>query len=226
MTRGATTGLRRRKTNRGVWRGALLALALSISPHAPAARADMGAIRARSVVGTLDVTLATSPTPLRAGTIEVNALVLDAVTGAVRSPVDLTFELIPPVAEPAAPENATEQAPSMGADPMGARPTGSVVVVLERVRDRVDPLVTARLEVPSVGLWTLHAGVRSGAESARLTVALPIEGGNARWSDVWDLLALPVVVVLVFTCHQGLRRRARPRGAQAEPLRIGRAPRT
>jgi len=165
-----------------------LLFALSEEP----ARADGGTVRASVRKGPWQITVFTSPTPLRAGTIDVSVLVQNAATGQPDSSVrvwvraESLTESSHRIAERATKENATNKL-----------------------------LVAAVFELPEPGGWHFRVTISSGDDSEE--VAFDLEAGEPlpRWVSLAGWIAWPAVAILVFAVHQMLVRRKKARAALA-----------
>lgn len=151
---------------------------------AAGARGDGGTVRVSEPRGRWQVTAFTSPTPLRAGPIDVSVLVQDAKTGrpdpAARVTVTAASRATPPVvvSEPATTDAATNKL-----------------------------LVAALFDLPHGGWWDFQVEVRAAGETQAVTfeaeAAEPLPG----WVSLAGWVAWPAAAVLVFAAHQRLVRR-------------------
>ncbi|MBA4186995.1 MAG: hypothetical protein C0467_03155 [Planctomycetaceae bacterium] len=146
--------------------------------------ADGGTVRTSVRKGNWQITVFTSPTPLRAGIIDVSVLVQDAKTGQpdhnVRVRVWGESQAEPKrlVTERATQEAATNKL-----------------------------LVAAVFELPEPGWWSFRVEIDGDGESE--TVAFELEAGEPlpRWVSFAGWIAWPTVAILVFALHQFLVRR-------------------
>jgi hypothetical protein len=144
---------------------------------APPAAADTGLLREVVTENGLNVVVFTSPTPLRAGIVEVTVLATDSASGA---PLE-AFEFEVSVRE----QEWESAAPSM---------------VFEGGLDPSDRLVRkAILELPRAGTWTMVISVRSGERSVRVPITVSAGQPLPGWWQAMPLalLGMPFAVLVV-----------------------------
>jgi len=151
------------------------------------ALADGGTVQLSQVSGPYRVTLLTSPTPLRAGQVDVSAFVSDARSGDdVRDArIELSFAPLDGSAEP--------ETKVASAD---ASSTGLFQV--------------ARFNAHRSGAWQLAADVNGRAGRARVSTELTIAPPIPRWTSFlgWILAPIvPITVYMVRAIRGGARRR-------------------
>jgi hypothetical protein len=143
------------------------------------AQADGGTVRVSEPRGRWQVTAFTSPTPLRAGPVDVSVLVQDAKTGrpdpAARVTVTAASRTTPPVV-------VTEPAT-----------TGAATNKL---------LVAAVFDLPEGGWWDFRVDVSAAGETQEVTfeaeAAEPLPG----WVSLAGWVGWPAAAVLVFAAHR------------------------
>lgn len=172
--------------------GTLLLLALLCA--APPAAADGGTLRARREVGPFTLSVLTSPSPLRAGMLEVSVLVQDRATGEPRPdlPVQLAWwpsgrpELV----------RSVQAAPGHGASRL---------------------LAGARMRLPAAGGWAVEARAPQATLRLDLAVGPPLP---PLWTQ-WKALLIPPLGAALLALHEWLRRqravRALARPASSTP---------
>jgi hypothetical protein len=159
---------------------------------APTAWPDGGVVRLRETRGGLVVTVFTAPDPLRAGPQDVSVLVQDS-SGAPVLDAEVTLHFDPP-------------------DRSGA---GFSVSAL-RAQATNKLLQAAQVDLREVGKWRLGVAVSRANEAVEFSGELPVDPATRRIRDLWDVLALPPSMMLLFAVNQALRRRgARPPGGVA-----------
>ncbi|MEE2720042.1 MAG: hypothetical protein VX727_09690 [Planctomycetota bacterium] len=168
----------------------LLFLALLLLlPGAPQAMGDGGVVRASGGEGPWTITLVSSPTPFRAGPIDLSILlqrpesdeaVLDADVNLMLRPLD------------------------------GQSTTMLVEATREQATNKL--LYAALLDLPAGGRWQVDVSVQLGDDTGRLSATLIAgEAVPAAW-NFWGWLAIPAIVILLYACNQWLVR-TRRRGA-------------
>jgi hypothetical protein len=151
---------------------------------AAAARADGGTLRLSEHQGGYRISVFTSPTPWRAGPVDVSVLVQDAITGDPRADVAVTITL-----------SSLDQPDTSFVETATA---GSATNRLFQA---------AEFELPRAGRWWIGVAVRGplGAEACGFELlaseALPSWLRLSRW------IGWPAGVILLFAIHQVLVRR-------------------
>jgi hypothetical protein len=148
-------------------------------------RADGGTVRLSERRGDYRITVFTSPTPLRAGPVDVSVLVQDAagepVPGA-RVRVRLTPRGQPEgaIQQPATAEAATNKL-----------------------------FQAAVFDLPRVGWWVADITVEGLPEPLEARFALEVDEPLPRVGELWPWVGWPALAVVLFLAHQGLVRRRR-----------------
>lgn len=154
------------------------------------ALADGGQIRFRQNLGGHQLTVFTSPTPLRAGPIDVSVLLQDAASGRTVSDANITIELTP--ADPSIP-------------PIRALATAGAAT---------NKLLRAALvELPAPGEWHVRVQCTTPDSSSLLTAAFTLDAAEPlpRWIAVWPWFTWPIAAVALFAVHRTLvARRIQP----------------
>lgn len=162
-------------------------VAFAVGPAA-AARADGGTVRVSAVTGGWRVTVFTSPTPPRAGPLDVSVMVQDAATGrpdpAARVVVWATprGRTEPSVHQPATADAATNKL-----------------------------LVAAALDLPEPGWWTVGVRIGTHDRAAELRFDLEVGGPPPPWASLAGWVGWPAAAVGLFAVHRVLVRRKRGR---------------
>jgi hypothetical protein len=149
-------------------------------------RADGGAVRLRERAGGYQVAVFTSPTPLRAGPVDVSVLVQDAATGECVPEARVTVRLQGPGAAPALERPATTEAATNK---------------LFRA---------AEFQLPEPGWWDVAVAVEGPHGPALVRFGLQADEPPPRWLDLWPWFGWPALVVALFGVHQVLARRKAP----------------
>jgi hypothetical protein len=149
----------------------------------PMARPDGGIVRLRETRGEMVVTVFTPPDPLRAGVTDVSVLVQD-LAGAAVLDAEVTLRFDPP--------------PGSG--------SGFAVRAL-RSQATNKLLQAAPVDLGQVGEWRLGVSVRRAGQASDLSCPLPIAPATRRVTALWDVLALPPLMIVLFALNQTLRPR-------------------
>ncbi len=150
-------------------------------------RADGGAVRLRERAGGYQITVCTSPTPFRAGPVDVNVLVQDAATG----------ECVP------------EARVSVC---LTARGTGDILEYPATTEAAINKLFrAAEFQLPEPGWWDVAVAIEGPQGPALVRFGVQADDPLPRWLDLWPWFGWPALVVALFSVHRALvRRRALP----------------
>ena len=163
--------------------GALLSVWLALPTEA---RADGGAIRLHQRAGGYQVTVLTSPTPFRAGPVDVSVFVQDAVTGEYVPDARVTLSLKLPATGQVLQYPATEEAATNK---------------LYRA---------AEFRLPDAGWWDVTVAVEGPHGSAVVRFGVQADPPPPRWLDLWPWFSWPALVVALFGAHRLVTRRRIP----------------
>lgn len=152
----------------------LVALAAS-----SALRADGGAVRASGRLGPYSVTVFTSPSPLRAGPVDVSVLVQEAESGA---PVDLAPIEIRAILRSENPATLRHSATKQAA-------TNKL-------------LSAAKFNLPAPGTWDIEAAVGEPKEQHVVRFTADVAEPLARWQAFWPWFAWPIIPIGLFLLAQ------------------------
>ena len=158
-----------------------LSLCLLFPAHA---RSDGGAIRLSEQSGSCQITVFTTPTPLRAGLVDVSVLVLDRGNG----------RAVP---------DATVMVKVMRRDNRGRG--SSVRATSEAATNKL--LQTAIFEIPEAGQWSMEVTVNSRLGHAQVHFDADVAEPPPRWVSLWPWIGWPGLVIVFFGAHQWLVRR-------------------
>jgi hypothetical protein len=171
----------------------------SLIPHPSSlARADGGAVRLSERAGAYKVTVFTSPTPFRAGTVDVSMLIQDATTGECVPEARVHVRLT-------------------------ARATGDVLDCPATAEAATNKLFHAAVfQLPDPGWWDVEVGLEGPHGPAWLRFEIQAQPALPRWLEFWPWFTWPGFAVALFGLHQLLvRRRTCLRSAISEPRPLG-----
>ena len=146
-------------------------------------RADGGAVRLSEQTGNYRVTVFTSPTPLRAGTVDVSVFVQNAVTGEPAEGVEVTITVVrrdsPDVTiqHPATKEAATNKL-----------------------------YYAANFELPASGWYSLEVSIHGALGDGQVCLQMEAAEPLPSWLANWAWAGWPVLAILLFGIHQVLVR--------------------
>ncbi len=144
-----------------------------------AARGDGDTVRLSRREGGFQVTVFTSPTPFRAGPVDISVLVQDAVTGEPRPEARVTVKLTP---------------------------RDQLVLPMRRaaMRDAATNklLKAAVFELPEPGRWEVEVAIEGGQGAASVRFELEAAGRVPQWPVMWPWIGWPAPVILLFSIHQ------------------------
>jgi hypothetical protein len=144
--------------------------------------ADGGLIQLSEKKGGYRITVFSSPTPLRAGDIDISVLVQDAATGDPLTRSLVTVRMI-----------------------KSGRPALEFAATSEAATNKL--LQAAQFELPDPGRWEIHVEVEG--LHGRTVIAGELEAAKPlpRWRELWPWLGWPALVIALFGVHQILARR-------------------
>ena len=160
----------------------MLALLLSTAPL----NADGGAVQLSEVKGPYRLTVFTSPTPLRAGPIDISVLVQAASTGSVVADAEVTLKVNPlnrpteVLAEPANRANATNKI-----------------------------LLAASFELPSPGSWEVRLEVHGSLGNEEVRCRIEVGEPWPEWLGMLPWVLWPLIPIVLFLVHIMLVHRRR-----------------
>jgi hypothetical protein len=152
--------------------------------------ADGGALRLRQKAGGYDIAVFTSPTPIRAGTVDVSVLVQDAATDEFVPDAEVTVCLNVPGTDSILRYEATEDAAT----------------------NRL--FKAAVFKLPWAGSWNVQVAVRGPHGLGQVAFAINADDRLPRWRECWPWFAWPAVVVALFGAHRALARHVSRCGAR------------
>jgi hypothetical protein len=147
------------------------------------ARADGGAVRLRQRAGGYQIAVFTSPTPFRAGPVDVSVLVQDAATEECVPEAQVTVCL-----------KATGDGRLLECPATTAAATNRL-------------FHAAVFELPEPGHWDVEVAIEGPHGRALLRFGIEADGPAPRWLEFWPWFTWPALVVALFSLHQVLFRR-------------------
>jgi hypothetical protein len=157
----------------------LIAVVCLISPAI--VRADGGTVRISERQGEYQITAFTSPTPFRAGPVDISVLVQNATDGEAAADVHVVVR-IAPVDRPD--EALTEVATTAAATNKLFR--------------------SALFELPAPGRWQVNVAVEGPSGPAEAHFELEAGEPLPHWLAIWPWIGWPVVAIALFGVHQFL----------------------
>jgi hypothetical protein len=162
---------------------------LLLGPCCAVALADGGTIRLSRQQGGYRITVFTSPTPFRAGPVDISVLVQDAATGNPIPDVRIDVEVAP-----------------------HGRP-GEAISTRATTEAATNKLYQAAVfTLPEPGWWDVEVVVSGSEGTARVTCEVEAAAALPRWLSLWPWVCWPALAVVLFCIHLWLaRRRVAPR---------------
>jgi hypothetical protein len=158
-------------------------------------RADGGALRLHERAGNYQVAVFTSPTPFRAGLVDISVLVQDAAAGECVADARMTVRLT-------------------------ARGSGLVVEYPAKTEAASNKLFHAAVfQLPESGWWDVDVVVEGPHGSELVRFAVEAEEALPRWAILWPWFGWPALAVALFGIHQVLvRRRGKTRTVRSRAV--------
>jgi hypothetical protein len=148
------------------------------------ARGDGGAVRFSEKRGDYRITVFTSPTPLRAGPVDISVFVQNAATGEAVT----AGEIIVRVAPRGRPDDALQQLAT----------TEAATNKLYRA---------AVFELMESGWWDVDIKFEGLREPVQVRLELEAGPQLPRWRSLWLWIGWPAVAIVLYAVHQWLVRR-------------------
>jgi hypothetical protein len=161
----------------------LLMVSTAIFGPSSYARADGGAVRLSEMAGNYRITVFTSPTPLRAGPVDISVLVHDAATGEWAPQAQVTVRLAA----------------------RGAEQVREFPATAEAVTNKL--LKAAVFRLPDPGRRDVEIVVDGPRGPASVRFDVDVAEPIPRWLELWPWFTWPAVAVALFGIHQVLVRR-------------------
>jgi hypothetical protein len=159
-------------------------------------KADGGAVRLRERTGGYQITVFTSPTPLRAGPVDVSVLLQDAATGDFVRAARVTVSL---------------RASRGGRTLENPATTEAATNKLFRA---------AEFRLPEPGWWDVAVAVEGPHGPALVRFAVEADEPLPRWLNLWPWFGWPALVIALFGVHRVLVRRKTPSVGRRVPVRL------
>ena len=138
--------------------------------------------------GAYQVTVFTSPTPLRAGSVDVSVLVQDAATEECVPDARVTLRLM-------------------------ARGTGRVLEYPATTEAATNKLLrAAEFQLPEPGSWDVAVAVEGPHGPALVQFEVQADEPLPRWLDLWPWFGWPALAVALFGIHRVLAGKGLKRG--------------
>ena len=160
----------------------LLLIAITVFDCRITAQADGGTVQFERSAGAFVVTVFTTPSPLRAGPVDISLLIQSRENR-----------------EPALDCQAVVQLNKEGAMSISSEATH------DTARNKL--FYAAQVKVPESGLWDLEAAVTRGADSINVAGPINVATANSAMLVYWRSLALPPLLISLFVLNQWLKRR-------------------
>lgn len=159
---------------------AIVATLAGLTTGAPDVGADGGVVRVSQPAGPFAVTVFTSPTPFRAGPVDISVMVRDRADDQPVLDAEVSIRL-----------TSLEGAPTTRAAATRANATNKL-------------LYAALFDLPRDGRWRLAVAVRRDGGVGEVTTEVTAEPRLPPLASFWPYLLLPLVVVALFCLHQWL----------------------
>ena len=156
-------------------------VALALAGAAQGARGDGGALRVSKMVGDRVISVFTSTTPLRAGTVDVSVLVQEASSGRALTEI--------PIIVRAYPVNRPEYSIRKSA-------------TSEAATNKL--LLAASVEMQEPGEWRVEISLPEAAGGLPVAFEVPVAAALPPWLDLVFWICWPALAVGLFAIHETL----------------------
>jgi hypothetical protein len=157
---------------------AILASLLLIA-RCPTARADGGSVRLVERHAEIQISVFTSPNPLRAGPVDISVLVQDAASGQ-------------PIADARVQVNLIQRDGKF--EPIHAIATSAAAT------NKL--LLAAQVDLPEPGSWDVEVVCESDRDAAKVHFAMEAGERLPSWLTLWPWFSWPIGAVLLFGVHR------------------------
>jgi hypothetical protein len=142
------------------------------------ARADGGSLRLREQANGYQIAVFTSPTPYRAGPVDISVLVQDAVTGECLPDARVVVRLT-----------------ACGSEEFLEYPATTETAINKLFR-------AAEFQLPEPGRWDVVVTVEGPHGPALVRFEIQADEPLPRWLDLWPWFAWPALLVALFGVHR------------------------
>lgn len=147
------------------------------------AHADGGAVQFEKPAGPFIITVFTTPTPLRAGSVDISLMI----------------------------QNRENRQPVLDCQALvQLRKEGAMSIRSEATHEAAQNklLYAAQVNVPEPGIWGLETAIKHGDDSIDVVGEINVAPSNSVLLGYWRSLALPPLFVSLFAVNQWLKRRS------------------
>jgi hypothetical protein len=162
---------------------AMLLIAIACFARMIQAHADGGAVQFERAAGPFVITVFTTPSPLRAGPVDISLMVQDRDSQ-----------------QPVLDCQALVQLRKEGATSIRSEATH------EAAQNKL--LYAAQVKVPESGLWELEVAIQRGDDSINVVGEIIVASSVPVLLVYWRSLALPPLFISLFAVNQWLKRRS------------------
>ena len=167
---------------------------LLAGPCTAVARADGGTVQMVERQGDYQISIFTSPNPLRAGPIDVSVLVQNAETGQTIGDTHIALRL-----------TAREM------------PRTSLLAVATSTAATNKLMQAALVDLPAAGRWDVNVDCTTNDGTTQMQFAMEALPPLPRWLTVWPWFTWHFAVVMLFAVHRRLVRLKRAHGTTRLP---------
>jgi hypothetical protein len=159
---------------------------LLLGPLCRNAHGDGGTVRTSVTSGDCRITVFTSPTPFRAGPVDISVFVQDAATGKPITSADVSIHLAK----------------------IGSRPL-EFPATTEAATNKL--FHAAQFDLPEAGRWDMNVRIHGPHGSAEVRCELVAAEPMPRWLELVPWIGWPAAAIAVFGIHQVMVRRRETR---------------
>jgi hypothetical protein len=167
-------------------------LILLVTSGVGRAFADGGSVQLRGNAGRFQVTVFAEPPAVRAGQVDVSALVQDNSTGQPVLDATVTLQLRPVQMQKTG--QAAWSPPSCAVEP--PKDLNRVPLLHSGATNRL--LYGAQILIPAVGTWHIRADINQGTDQAALEGDMDVASALPPAASYWPFFFLPIAVIGIY----------------------------
>jgi hypothetical protein len=173
-------------------------LVLLVTSAVGMAFADGGSVQLRGTAGRFEVTLFAEPPTVRAGQVDLSALIQDNGTGQPVLDATVTLQLVPVQVQKSGPPAWSP--PSCAVEP--PKDLNRVRLLHSGANNRL--LYGAQIQIPAAGIWHIRAEINQGTDQATLEGDMGVASALPPAASYWPFFFLPIAVIGIYVLRTSI----------------------